>query len=336
MHLPWTQVANEAVEAGESLGRLFGVGPDAGVGLMVKLHRWALRRAPDGDFSGQLHDAAPAELVAAGLGIEPKRADTFWAALKRCGFVEGDGETARIRGLRRYESAWKRNRPRAESARSPRGGPTAAAQPDADADADADVPPLRGGTPVRAAPAVRNQRQHRLPIIDLSDESEPKHQDAVNALVAGFASAGMGKYLWQGAKDGKALSELLKVATLEDVLTRWRRGLGAPAEAWASCRTVAQLKQKWNDLAPPAGPPPAPKLDEATAEAVDRVLKGYPDHLSAYVARQISQHLRWRRDGDELIGETEDKYFADWCLEHYPTLAELGMRVALVGGGAAA
>ena len=65
------------------------------------------------------------------------------------------------------------------------------------------------------------------------------------------------------------------------------------------------------------------------------MLKGYPDHVAAYVAGQISQNLRWRRDGDELIGETEDRYFVDWCLEHYPTLGELGMRVTHVGGAAA-
>lgn len=56
-------------------------------------------------------------------------------------------------------------------------------------------------------------------------------------------------YLWQGAKDGVALAELLKAATLEEVRTRWRRGLKANPDDWASCRTVAQLRQKWNDLA---------------------------------------------------------------------------------------
>jgi len=67
--------------------------------------------------------------------------------------------------------------------------------------------------------------------------------------VSDFRAATGADYLWQGAKDGAALAVLLKAATLDEVRARWRRGLAAPESAWASCRTVAQLRAKWNDLA---------------------------------------------------------------------------------------
>lgn len=177
-----------------------------------------------------------------------------------------------------------------------------------------------------SAPAVRKQR--RLPIVDVADEPEPSHRDAVKALVEAFAAAGLGKYLWQGAKDGTALSALLKDATLDEVLARWRIGLAAPSKDWASCRTVAQLRSKWNDLAPPAGAPPV-EHDPTAAEAVDRLTRG----RSAYIASRFAD-VRWRREGDWLVGVTADAFFAGWAVEQ--DLGELWMRIEHVERGAAA
>lgn len=56
-------------------------------------------------------------------------------------------------------------------------------------------------------------------------------------------------YAWQGAKDGVALAELKKTATIEEIRDRWKTGLKADPKTWSSCRTVAQLRSKWNDLA---------------------------------------------------------------------------------------
>lgn len=55
------------------------------------------------------------------------------------------------------------------------------------------------------------------------------------------------KYAWQGAKDGAALKALLKLADIDEIRRRWR--LGLKAVGWLNTRTVAQLNQKWNDLA---------------------------------------------------------------------------------------
>ena len=82
----------------------------------------------------------------------------------------------------------------------------------------------------------------------------PRESDA---LVADFRDVTGSEYLWQGAKDGTALAELRKSFGLDEVRARWRRGLAAPADEWASCRTVAQLRAKWNDL---ADAKPAPRV----------------------------------------------------------------------------
>ena len=75
-------------------------------------------------------------------------------------------------------------------------------------------------------------------------------------LVSDFKAVMGSDYRWQGAKDGVALASLLKTAGIDEVRTRWKRGLAADANAWASCRTVAQLASKWNDLANAKPPPP--------------------------------------------------------------------------------
>ena len=90
------------------LGRLLGVGPDAGIGLVLRLWRWALELSPDGDFSGGQHD--PRSLAAA-IGWAPEEAPKLVRELVLVGLVEmpvGAG-FARIRGLGRYTRAWEKN-----------------------------------------------------------------------------------------------------------------------------------------------------------------------------------------------------------------------------------
>ncbi len=120
--------------------------------------------------------------------------------------------------------------------------------------------------PLFASPAVEAE-SHKV-----------KPQRDSDLLVYDFAVCGHGTYLWKGAKDGVALAALLKAVSLDEVRTRWRRGLEAPATAWASCRTVAQLRQKWNDLGPPvvAGPPKSTRDDTGPVRAVVHTGWGTP------------------------------------------------------------
>ncbi|GMV19066.1 MAG: hypothetical protein AMXMBFR56_72900 [Polyangiaceae bacterium] len=112
----------------------------------------------------------------------------------------------------------------------------------------------------RSAPAVQpslalegqelepKARRRRLKIVDADDAASQR--EVSDVLCATFHEVIGSEYVWQGAKDGVALAELLKSVTPPEVDARWRVGLQAPATAWASCRTVAQLRSKWNDLAP--------------------------------------------------------------------------------------
>jgi hypothetical protein len=80
-------------------------------------------------------------------------------------------------------------------------------------------------------------------------------REATAALVAIFAQEVGAKYGWSGGKDGEALSWCLQQGDVTEVTTRWRRGLRAPP-GWLQVRTVAQLRQKWNDLATPTSRDP--------------------------------------------------------------------------------
>ena len=68
-----------------------------------------------------------------------------------------------------------------------------------------------------------------------------------DAMCEDFAQSRSGKYLWSRV-DGVQLARLRKAATDAEIRERWRRGL--TAHGWQQVSTVAQLAQKWNDLAP--------------------------------------------------------------------------------------
>lgn len=88
---------------------------------------------------------------------------------------------------------------------------------------------------------------HRSPKKTSAPASQtPRDSDL---LAADFKAIVGTDYLFQGAKDGVALAELRKASSIEQIRERWRAGLQASADDWASCRTIAQLKAKWNDLA---------------------------------------------------------------------------------------
>lgn len=111
MRLPWLQIDADGMTRGEMLGRLLGIGPDAGIGLALRLWRWALEMSPEGDFSGGAHDPRN---VAAGVGWSPDEAEKLCGELVLTGLAEmpvGAG-FARIRGLERYRRAWEKNKRR--------------------------------------------------------------------------------------------------------------------------------------------------------------------------------------------------------------------------------
>ena len=110
MRLPWLQIDADGATRAETLGRLLGVGDMAGLGLAIRLWRWSLELAPDGDFSGGPHDS---RLVAAAIGWAPDDSERLENELIRSGLVAGiRAGLVRIRGLDRYKRAWEKNKRR--------------------------------------------------------------------------------------------------------------------------------------------------------------------------------------------------------------------------------
>jgi hypothetical protein len=67
-------------------------------------------------------------------------------------------------------------------------------------------------------------------------------------LEAEFASSRKHRYAHGGAKDTQALKRLMAVATDDEILTRWRRGLLAQVTEPTSVSTFTELGWKWNKL----------------------------------------------------------------------------------------
>lgn len=88
------------------LGRLLGVGPDGGIGLALRLWRWALEMAPEGDFSGGIYDA---RALAAGVGWDPADAEELVAELVTVGLAKAIGTKVRVKGLDRYRKSFEEN-----------------------------------------------------------------------------------------------------------------------------------------------------------------------------------------------------------------------------------
>lgn len=176
------------------------------------------------------------------------------AALAAFGFLEEAGEVVRVRGADRYKRVADARRKGAEKTNAARRERTVERR---SSDAQATLNARSKSVNERTLnDALTPSTEHRAPKVKALAPAAPSQPRDSDRLAAVFSEVTGQAYLWQGAKDGAALAELLKAATLEQVLDRWRRGLKASADDWASCRTVAQLRQKWNDLADakPAAP----------------------------------------------------------------------------------
>jgi hypothetical protein len=113
--------------------------------------------------------------------------------------------------------------------------------------------------------ALPPSTEHRTPnteekMAPAASQPPRKRSRASDALCASFLAIVGTPYAWNGAKDAVALNWCLEHAestgvqtALEVVLDRWERGLAAPS-GWTQVRTVAQLRAKWNDLAPKTRP----------------------------------------------------------------------------------
>lgn len=167
-------------------------------------------------------------------------------ALVAFGFLEEQsGDSYRVRGAERYLRVSKA-RSEAGQQRA-MGAGRVAGRFTSTAPATTSTAPANDQQTTSKRPALTPSTEHRTPVRRSAPAPQaPRESDA---MLEDFVAVIGSPYAWQGAKDGVAFAELLKLTTLEEIRTRWRRGLQAPSDTWASCRTVAQLRSKWNDLA---------------------------------------------------------------------------------------
>lgn len=178
-------------------------------------------------------------------------------ALVAFGFLEVSGEAFRVRGASRYLRILDaRSRGgKAAAGNLKRGSTRATASREVSRGSSRGLSRETAGTqPGISSGSVPALTPNTDDLIEkhLSKPAAPTDETpsrASDLLCADFLAVIGSAYRFQGAKDGKALAELLKSASLDEVRARWRRGLQAPSTAWASCRTIAQLASKWNDLA---------------------------------------------------------------------------------------
>lgn len=151
-----------------------------------------------------------------------------------------DAETWVVRGVEKYL--------RISAARAEAGRKRAASAPRL-AGRLTSKPPASAGGATSKQPALTPSTEHRAPSTekDIAPAAQPPRES--DLLLEDFKAATGSAYLWAGARDGKAFAQLRKVASIQEIRARWRRGLSIAESEWTSVRTVAQLAMKWNDLA---------------------------------------------------------------------------------------
>jgi hypothetical protein len=285
MRLPFLQVPQLDLSRGRTLARILRIPEAHGIGLTVALDAWAVDEAPDGDVSGLIRDANPAEAVALAVGWDGPH-EQLLAALVRVKLVEETPDGPCVVSVRRYESALTSPARRSEHAsraasvrwhgKTDAPGMGRALPDDAYTQTQTqtqtqkveDLPPpssAHGDFRLEPQQAARRARTKK-PAPEKPTDS--RHAPLVQLLVTACQEVTGHPYRFNGGQDAKAVTELLASAD-QDVATR---GEAAPAEVvrrwkiglrwrWASGEAPVQdlpsLMKRWNSCASTATAPPA-------------------------------------------------------------------------------
>lgn len=213
-------------------------------------------------------------LASGGKDIDP-------AELATLGLVEPRGADFRVRGMSRYFAPLKRRLQARDAAKA---GGAARAKGKRGAGGRFEGGGAPAGGQLELSPPGHHPAATRQPA-DTPPDDQPTDQPATTTAGSGQRTAVIDgqklahaarapretdllcddfkeivgkKYQWLGAKDGALFAKLRKEHSLEEIRTRWRAGLNA-TDRWLKIRTVAQLVQKWNDLADVGLVRPAPR-----------------------------------------------------------------------------
>lgn len=230
----------DALNRAPAAARAAGVREEDIIAGLVRLWAWCFREKVA---------RVDADQVRGHFGADVAR------ALVAFGFLEADGSGWRVKGAERYLRITEARSEGGKKASGnlKKGTKKPPRQPEIQPGAlPGSIPAPAGdqpGTTPGSAPALTPTTDDLAP----STESKrlapaPRSPRDSDLLCADFLELTGSPYGWNGAKDGTALAWLVKQAPIEEVRARWRRGLAA--DGWLLVRNVAQLRSKWNDLAP--------------------------------------------------------------------------------------
>jgi len=244
----------DALNVAADLGRAVGVPEERITHGLLRLWAWCFRSKTETVDETQVRGFFGAEATTALISfgfLEPQK-DNFR--------VRGADRYLRITEARRrgglmskkniisdvYSKKQAQKRTKTSSNPAPAGAPAELKLGSSSAQARLQ-PELKLGS----SPALTPSTEHRAPnikrLVEDQKNDEPKISDL---LCEDFVSIIGSKYFWQGAKDSVALEKLKKHSGIEEIRSRWKLGLTQDSKSWKSCRTVAQLALKWNELAP--------------------------------------------------------------------------------------
>jgi hypothetical protein len=208
---------------------------------LARLWAWCFR---------QSKDRITVEHVAAFFGGQSKAAGAA-RALEAFGFLETESSGFRVKGADRYlrvrEARVKGGKKAAAAGNLKRGSRRGAGTP---SPAGPQLAPSSSPADSQLPPSPTPNTEHRTPNTE-SKSTAPREKRAplpreTDCIGEDFEAAGLGKYAWQGAKDGTAWALLRAHSEVPEIRARWRFGL--KADGWLRVATVAQLHSKWNDL----------------------------------------------------------------------------------------
>ncbi len=354
MHLPYLQITNEAWDYAQQLAGLTGVSIGDAFIALCDLWRWGLKMGPDNE--------PPQGVCASPLAVERMASTMRWHGDKQrltdvlvdLGLIQLLPVGLRVRGMMRYWSAWKKNRPRDWSAwaernpdlarsfaeRSSDGERTGAVQlppenrsvqkPQTQTQTQKETPTTTGGQAPKKSepppdPAPKPVAQQPADVGWFARAQERRLQRFPNALTEP-PPPGFNAPWWAGfmrdVKNDVARADAAYDVFLED---DWAQKLKVPCP-------FAAFAKKYREYIPGQGMPAAPP-GQAAWEPPDtpagrrwaRVIDAVRAEGKSYACKWLQELTPLMFTADVLTVAARDKYQLGWIETHY---VELLQRVA--------
>lgn len=196
-------------------------------------------------------------------------------ALCAFGYLSADGEVWRVKGAERFSrvrdarvaAAHAANAARTQMRRKSHANATQTVRKGDGLTASSEQRAANSEQRITASAArelAAGETAPAQPALQLDDEATPdasgmRWQDGIDAATNAFRDARGAPYELE-RKALKPLKELVKKHGWPEVLSRWRRGLGAERE-WYRVSSLSELVANWNRLATEPPAPPGPVRD---------------------------------------------------------------------------